>query len=229
MSQTNRYCPSCGTALQGRFCSGCGAAADGLATRGPGASQRGLIPYLLGGGLVIALLGAIFWNQKGVGDSAGQPLPGNGAAAISAPGTPPDLSAMTPRERFDRLYDRIMRASEAGDTTTVRTFSPMATAAYGMLDQVDTDARFHAGLLQIATGNGAGAAALADTIEAQQPGHLFGIMLRGAVAAQRNDQAALGVARRTFLAAYPTEMAAGRPEYAGHQTLIDRFLKEAKP
>ncbi len=228
MSQTNRYCPSCGTALQGRFCSGCGAAADGPVVRGPVSPQRGLIPYLLGGGLVIALLGAIFWNQKGAGASVGQPLPDD-AAAVSGPGTPPDLSTMTPRERFDRLYDRIMRASEAGDTTTVRTFSPMANAAYGMLDQVDTDARFHAGLLRIATGDGAGAAALADTIEAQQPRHLFGFLLRGTVAAQRKDQGALAVARRAFLAAYPSEMAAGRPEYAGHQTLIDRFLKEAKP
>jgi hypothetical protein len=70
---------------------------------------------------------------------------------------------------------------------------------------------------------------LADTIEAQQPRHLFGILIRGTLARQTRNQGALKAAYRDFLAAYPAEIAAGRPEYPGHQVLIDRFLKEAKP
>ena len=179
--------------------------------------------------MVVALLGALFLSERG--GAAAAPLSPSGPAGLEAApaGTPPDLSTMTPRERFDRLYDRVMRASETGDTTTVGTFSPMALAAYGMLESVDADARFHAGLLRLATGDAAGATAVADTIEAQQPRHLFGILIRGSVARQTNNQGALKVAEREFLAAYPAEIVAARPEYAGHQTLLDRFLKEAKP
>ena len=223
MTQPFRYCPSCGAALQGRFCSACGSAADRPNPVGP-AAGRSLVPYLLGGALVVALLGALFVSERGGAPALPQP-------ALAPAGTPPDLSAMTPRDRFDRLYDRIMRASETGDTSTVRTFTPMALAAYGMLESADADARFHAGLLRLAAGDGdgAGATALADTIEAQQPRHLFGILIRGSLARQNQNPAALKAAERDFLAAYPAEIAAGRPEYAGHQTLIDRFLKEAKP
>ena len=32
---------------------------------------------------------------------------------------PADLAALPPRERFDRLFDRMMRAGAEGDSTTV--------------------------------------------------------------------------------------------------------------
>ena len=47
-----------------------------------------------------------------------------------APGALPDLASMTPREQFDRLYNRVMQASEQGDTATANRFSPMALQAY---------------------------------------------------------------------------------------------------
>lgn len=188
-----------------------------------------MLPYVLGGAMVIAMLGAVFLSDRG--GTGATPPPARGPAGLEAApaAAPPDLSTMTPRERFDRLFDRVMRASETGDSGTVTTFSPMALAAYGMLESVDADARFHAAMLRLATGDGAGAIALADTIAAGQPRHLFGILIRGSVARAKRDQAALKAAERDFLAAYPAEIAAGRPEYPGHQILIDRFLKEAKP
>lgn len=225
MTQTFRYCPSCGAPLQGRFCSGCGTAADASTGARPEGS-RNLVPYILGAATVVALLGAVFWSNR---DQIVPP-----PVAVQAPGgpgggTPPDLSTMSPREQFDRLFERIMRASEGGDSATVRTFSPMAFAAYGMLEAVDADARFHAAMLRIATGDAAGAAALADTIGIQQPGHLFAPLIRGSVARLRRDPVATAAAHREFLAAYPAQIALTRPEYQGHQNLIDSFLKEAKP
>ena len=60
---------------------------------------------------------------------------------------------MSPRERFDRLYNRIMTAAENGDEGTVTNFTPMALSAYSMLDTVDADARYHAALIKLHTGD----------------------------------------------------------------------------
>jgi hypothetical protein len=234
MTQTGfRHCPSCGTALHGRFCSACGEASD---QPGPGVRR---IPwsYVIGGGLA-ALAAAVVMIQAGPDVAGTVPAPissapplaalaPSGTARLDVEGTPPDLSAMTPRERFDRLFDRVMRASEGGDAATVTTFSPMALAAYAMLDTPDIDARFHAGLVRIATGDMAGASTLADSIVAELPGHLFGSLLKGRIAELTKDPAALSAARQAFLTAYPAETTARRPEYDGHKAVLDRFFQES--
>jgi hypothetical protein len=135
---------------------------------------------------------------------------------------------MTPRERFDRLYDRVMRASENGDQTTVGRFGPMALAAYSMLDSVDTDARYHAALLRLHTGDAAGAKSLADTMVATTPGHLFGYLARGMVARWSGDSLTLKTAYRAYLDRYPAEIAKPREDYQSHRTMLDRFRDDAK-
>lgn len=236
-SQASRYCASCGARLHGPFCSECGAATN----RPPGAPQRAIWPYMLVVALLLALVGTIVMTERRAaapptvaGAASGAAPAGVGQAALgaagldAAPGSEPvDLSTLTPVERFDRLFDRVMRADEGGDTATVTTFAPMALAAFDMLPAPDADARFHAGLIKIATGDFAGAAALAAAIAAAQPTHLFGILLKGRIAEQQQNPTALAAARREFLAAYPAEIAAARPEYPGHQVIIDRFRQEA--
>jgi hypothetical protein len=113
-------------------------------------------------------------------------------------GTPPDISNMSPRERFNRLYNRVMRAAQGGDEATVNRFTPMALLAYAQLDTLDADARYHAALLQVHTGDVAGPIALADTILKQQPGHLFGYIIRGTVARWEKDEPALAKAYAGF-------------------------------
>jgi hypothetical protein len=176
---------------------------------------------------VVTLLGALFWSEQGRRAAAPDgPQPAGFAEA--GDGSPPDLSQMSPRERFDRLYNRVMQASEGGDTATVSRFMPMALAAYGMLDSIDADARYHAAMLRLHTGDVTGAAALADTILTGVPTHLFGYVIRGALARGEKDESALTQARRMFLASYDEEQAANRPEYGEHKTMIDRFLEEAR-
>jgi hypothetical protein len=228
------HCPSCGAVLHGRFCSECGLASD----RPRAAAKVIPWPYVIGGAL-IALLGAALMIQRDGGSStAAAPVAIDPPVTVGAPtgsevfnptleGTPPDLSTMAPRERFDRLFDRVMRASEGGDTVTVTAFSPMALAAYGMLDAPDIDARFHAGLIRLATGDPAGATALADAIASEQPAHLFGSLLKASAAELAKDPAALGAAERAFQAAYPAETTAQRPEYGGHKAILDRFFQES--
>ena len=148
------------------------------------------------------------------------------APAVSAE-APPDISSMSPRERFDRLYNRIMRAAESGDEATVTRFTPMALMAYAQLPDIDADARYHAALLKVHTGDAEGASALADTILSQNPGHLFGYLIRGTVARWQKDQATLATSYAAFLRHYDAEMKAGRSEYGEHSRALEEFRQAA--
>ncbi len=228
-SSTGTGCARCGAALPpgGRFCAACGtpvASAGALSS-----SER--VWWFLGGGGVVALVGALV---LGLGKADGVRAADPGSAGLPAAdgggptGTPPDISNLSPRERFDRLFNRVMRAAESGDEATVTNFAPMALSAYGMLDQVDADARYHAALIDLHTGNVEGASALADSILQAEPGHLFGYVVRGTIARfQKNDK----VLRQTytdFLAHYDAERAKKRVEYEEHPKALDEFLKAAR-
>jgi hypothetical protein len=158
--------------------------------------------------------------------------PGNAPNAAAVAGetpasAPPDISNMSPRERFDRLYNRVMAAAENGDQATVIQFTPMAVTAYSQLDSVDADARFHLALLSLHTGDPAAVEALADTILQQTSGHLFAYMIRGAQARFAKDDVALKQAYADFLGHYEAEMALGRPEYNDHKRSVDDFRTAA--
>jgi hypothetical protein len=152
-----------------------------------------------------------------------------GEGAGGQPGVrAPDISAMTPRERFDRLFNRIMQAAERGDSVEVRRFTPMGLGAYDQLDRRDVDARYHAAVLHLGVGDMAPAKALADTILQESSGHLFGYIIRGTVADFQGDTAARLRAQREFLAHYGEEMRANRVEYLEHRPVIDEFRAQAE-
>jgi Double zinc ribbon len=219
-------CPKCHTAIRGgaRFCPQCGTAAP---RGGGGAANR--TPWILSGVIGTALLGLIlFIVLRGQPKPAASATPNAPFASSSGSGTPPDISNMTPRERFDRLYNRIMSAQESGDQATVEQFTPMAIIAYGQLDLVDADARYHLALLKVHGNDIAAVNAIADTILQKDPGHLFGYMIRGAVARFQKDDAAKKQAYADFLSHYGAEIARGRPEYTDHERSVDEFLKAAK-
>ena len=229
-------CAACGKANApgARFCAACGAGLGGArAAPAPApvpvptpAGSSPILPIALAGFAVIAaILVFVFKSQPAA------PPP---AAAASAPfasgggGTPPDLSTMTPRDQFLRLHDRVMTAAEQGDTATFNRFSPMALMAYQNLPEVDPDVRYHAATLRLHTGDIAGAKALADTITAGQKNHLFGFMLRAAIARFEGNKAATAEAYRGYLAALDAELKAARPEYGEHQSMLDNFTQTAR-
>lgn len=255
MSQKTKTCGACGAAIAGRFCSECGAAAGGEAkcrgcglpmpagarfcpgcgqapgaTRQPAPAPRNLVPYVLGGVAFVALLAALFIRERtGLAPDPTEAPPAAPFAGAAPAGTPPDISQMSPRERFDRLYNRVMQAAEGGDSATVTRFTPMALEAYRMLGQADTDARYHAAMLNIEVGDAIAASALADSILATNPKHLLGLVIQGNLAMLRDDAAGLAGARKAFLAAYDAEEKAARSEYQDHQQILDRFRAEAAP
>jgi hypothetical protein len=135
---------------------------------------------------------------------------------------------MTPREQADRLFDRVMTASENGNTQEVSFFGPMALQAYTMIGPLDTDARFHIGLIDASLSNPAGALAQADTIEEATPRHLFISLIRWEVANRAQDTAGMRRAYRGFLDNYDKEMASGKEEYTMHRRRLEQFREEAR-
>ena len=225
-------CGRCGSALTpgARFCSQCGGTAG--AAQGSTASRNERVLWFLAGGVVVALVGALALAlSKGSAapaaatvNAAEAPL----AAGGDGGGAPPDISNMSPRQRFDALFNRIMRAAESGDANTVTTFAPMAIQAYGLLDTVDADARYHLALIELHTGDVDGARAQGDSILKAQPGHLFGYVVKGTIARFQKDDKALARTYADFLAHYDAEQAAKRPEYSEHPRALEEFLKAAR-
>jgi hypothetical protein len=228
-SSGSGFCPSCGSALSpgARFCPACGVSL--VAAPGPAGIVRPTdrVPWLIAGGALagmVALLLVLTARGEGAPTAgAAGAVPSSGETGMEAP----DISQFSPKERFDRLYNRVMQAAQTGDQATMSRFMPMALGAYEMLDSADADARYHAALLRVHNGDVQGSRALGDSILAAQPGHLLGYVVLGTTARWAKDDAGLAKAYREFLGHYDDEMKANRPEYAEHRASIDGFRREA--
>lgn len=226
-------CPACGAQASGKFCSSCGASlsksgcarcgaplspgakfchACGAASTPAGATPGGGIPWILVGGVVVVLVVVLAVTQL---LPAGAP-PGSAPQAPAGMSGPLDLTQMSPKDAADRLFNRVMTASEAGLQDSAQFFAPMALQAYGMLETRDVDSRFHMGLIELVAGNPDGADAQADSIAAEVPTHLFAAMLRADAARARGDSAAARQAEATYLRNYDAELALQRTEYGHH-------------
>jgi len=219
-------CPSCHTPLTpgARYCHRCGRAVEASGDRTIWIIAWSSVA------LFIALIAYYVHNRSSAVAGPDMANAGNvgagGPTGAQRPGAPPDISQMSPRERFLRLHDRVMAAAESGDSATAQRFAPMAIAAYGMLDTVDVDLRYHAGSLYIRTGAYPEALALADTIQAQAKDHLFGDMLRLEVAQARKDRAAEARSRKAFLDHYDRQIALRRQEYEEHKAMLEELKKQ---
>ncbi len=191
--------------------------------------RRETVAWIVAGSALVVAVGVFAFRAGGsrptVPDMANA---GNVAGAAPLSTRAPDISRLSPRERFDRLFDRVMRAASAGDTAAVVQFSPMALGAYEMLDRFDTDTRYHAAMIHLAIGQIDAARALADTILRETPTHLFGFLIRGDAADRTNDLPGLSASYRAFLAHYDAELRSGRVEYREHQPALDDFRTRAR-
>jgi len=235
----DRSCPSCGAKLSARakFCPECGtvvAAGPALARSGavPLPAGRGgtgeKMPWIVAGIAVLALVATIVVV---VGRKA--PATASASADGAVPFDPTrgttDLSQMTPREQADRLYDRVARASESGDSQQVQFFGPMALQAYTMLGGTpDADARLHIGLIQLALNDPAGAAAQADTILRGSRTHLYGFLLKARAGDVQGNAPAARQAYQSFVSNYDAERAKNLPEYGQHAAMLDQTRTEAQ-
>jgi hypothetical protein len=247
---TGRYCPECGAAVADATCGGCrsllspgakfchrcgtavGTAPTG--TAGPRTTASAL-PWAVAAIAMLALIALVagqrFGGTRGPSAAALPPAAeggvAEGGAAAEAPRAP-DISSLSPRERADRLYDRIMRLSSEGKTDSIQFFSPMALSVYQSLGPMDADLRYDFGRVAEVAGAAGIARAQADSILAADSTHLLGLVLGVRAAQLRGDSAAARGFSRRLLAAEPTESAKRLPEYERHKGDILEALAEAR-
>jgi len=246
-------CPSCGADAAGKYCASCGAPLVGAACSacrapltpgakfchrcgtpagsGAGAAQRApsgvgnALPWAVAGIALLALI-ALAAGQRFGRPPAQSASDAPDAAMAGGAVRAPDISSMSPAERAERLYDRIMSAAERGRSDTVQFFMPMALQAYEALGDLNVDQRYDLGRLAEVAGDATVATAQSDTILRQNKTHLLGLILASRAARLRGDDAAAG----RYLASLARNERAERekqlPEYLVHQNDIDLALAE---
>ena len=245
---TGRYCSECGAAVAdaicagcrsllspgARFCHRCGTAVGShpvaaASNQRPAASA---LPWAVAAIAMLAfialLAGQRFWGNRAVAAPGAGTAPFAGAEGPGQATRAPDISSLSPRERADRLFDRMMRLSSEGKTDSVQFFAPMAVSVYQSLGPLDADLRYDFGRVAEVAGMGDIARAQADSILAGDPTHLLGLVLAVRASQLRRDTVAAGGYQKRLLAAEPTESAKQLPEYQRHQSDILEALAEAR-
>jgi hypothetical protein len=143
-------------------------------------------------------------------------------------GTAPDISSLTPDERVDRLFNRVMAAAAAGKKDTVAFFAPMAVNAFSALGPLDAHRRYDLGLIYLVAGEVAYARAASDTILASAPEHLLGLALAMRAAGAAGDSRARRVFATRFLDRLASQRARGLQEYVDHASDIDEAVVDAE-
>jgi hypothetical protein len=216
-------CRACGTPAPAdfTFCGKCGRRLRGDDAAGP--TPRRFRAAFLAAAIAVVLVAVALARRSSSAVPEAEPGP-----AAAAPVTmPTDISRLSPAERFDRLYRRVMQGARTGDTLATR-FAPMALAAFEMLDTVDADTRYHAALIKLHLGDAAGAAAFGDSILARDSSHLLGWVARGMALRWQRDTARLPAVYAGFRRHAAAELARGRPEYAEHQMILGEFRQAAE-
>jgi hypothetical protein len=135
---------------------------------------------------------------------------------------------MTPEQQAERLYDRIMREYEAGQLENVKTFMPMAVAAFERLSPLSLDQRYDLGRIAEVGGDLPLARAQADTILRTRPTHLLGLILAAKAARMEKNETRARALDARLIAADSAERAAALPEYLLHKLDIDAAVAAAR-
>jgi hypothetical protein len=246
-------CAACRSSLTtgAKFCHRCGSAVGAA----PPWDARGssTLPWAIASIALVALIALVAGRNFGLGfnrsapspqpeaASADQPVNGDAPFANGNPGTDaggdasasgviraPDISSLSPSERADRLFDRVMRLKEQGKQDSVEFFAPMVMSAYQMMGPLNADQHYDLGRIGEVTGVTDLARAEADTILKANPTHLLGLALAAHAATAANQPAAARQFYRRLLAAAPGETAKALPEYGRHRNDIDAAIAEGK-
>jgi hypothetical protein len=252
---TGRYCASCGAPLAGakcavcsaelspgaKFCHRCGAAV-GPAGAPVRESRTNALPWIVAALAFLALFAMA--AGRGFNASRGSALDGSQnalpQAGLDDRGLSPDeraagmgirasdISSLSPEERADRLYNRVMLLASQGKVDSVQFFAPMALTAYQMLSPLNADQRYDMGRIGEVAGALGLAKAQADSILRENPNHLLGLILEARLATLAGDTTQLHHYERRLIAAEKTEAAKKREEYLRHQDDITNALRQAR-
>lgn len=244
------FCAACGAGLAtgARFCHRCGTpagdAAPSARSSAPApASAGGLAAVLPWGVAFVALMalvamvagrnfGAAKGSQvDGSANAVATPTmdgPGLGSGAPGSGPRAPDISNMSPEERADRLYERIMTYAENGQSDSAALFAAMALPAHELLENIDNDRRYHAGRIAEVAGISELAQAQADTILQKDANHLLGLVLGIRAARLANNEGRAKTYEQQLLRVLDAERARQLPEYDQHRAEIEIAVSRAR-
>ncbi len=220
-------CDSCNepTIKNAKFCHNCGKSIGNA----PEQSMSGITMIMFMGLIVVVSISFTFGlklyldGRNEVASITPFPSRSNVPNENRQPSQLPDLSTMTPREAADRLFNRVMSASETGDQEEAKRFAPMAAQAYIRVKNIDLDGLFHLGLIYLVREDFQNAIEQVVKIRNSSPDHLLGTLLEHTVAERTSDKPRQMLASTKFLRTYQNEMNSGRPEYSAHKNSIEKL------
>lgn len=242
-----RFCNQCGNPLAGSARAGAGAGTRGgsasASARGPDAAPARRVvasaafgqslPWWIAGVAMFALIVFVGVSMvrpgapaaPGTAQGAGAPTAAPGAAGT---GVPPDISSMTPIEAADRLFERVMTATSAGDSAQAQAFLPMAIAAYQRARPLNLDGLFHLSMLNRTAMNLEAALDAALEILEQDPDHLLGLAAAAEAAIELGEPDEAEKHYRHLLDVYDEQMALQREEYIAHVRIVEAIDQDAE-
>lgn len=228
LSRGAKYCHRCGTATNvAAVPANVAASASHVSATETSLGSR--LPWAIAGVALLALIALVAVQRISSGSASavvatdGTPAPAGGSGG--APGV--DISSMTPKERAERLFNRIMRYAEHDQKDSIQFFAPMAITSYEMLGSLTLDQRYDLGRIAEVSGDPLIATAQADTILANSPTHLLGLVLAANAARMRKDESKVREYQRRLAAAAPGERTKNLPEYEAHANDINAALAAA--
>lgn len=231
----SRFCSNCGQAASGNFCSNCGSplAPGAHAPAAPAAPGGNRLLWVVAGIALLAVIALVLVQTASKSEAPASegatPLGAGPMAGAGAGGGPAvDISKMSPQERADRLFNRVMRYASEGKTDSAGIFAPMAMQAFEMMAPLDVHGHFDLGLIAVVGGDAPRARAEADSILRKNDKDLLGLTLAIRAAEAAKDAATRARFEARLIAAEPAERKTSRPEYVDHGADIDAALKEAR-
>ncbi len=245
---SGQFCANCGAALKGATCPTCEGALTpgaqfchhcGAPLKGTASTSSNRVPWIVTGVALVAVIALVLCQASRsatdagavAAPAAGAPMgapPMAGAASGGAMPSAADIANMSPQEKADRLFNRVMTYASEGKSDSAAIFVPMALQMYDMMAPLDVHMRYDVGLVAMAGGQLTRAKVEADTILQKNPKDLLGLTLAMRVAeASQNSASASNFAKR-LIAAEPAERKTGREEYTAHGNDIDAALKDAR-
>ena len=223
-----RFCSYCGTRFlpDARFCHTCGMPVDGSVSRLVPTPVSPALKFGLPVAALVVLVAMTLYRSST--SSREQEVTGTPLSASPVAGQPPDISSMSPEERADRLFNRVMSLWSEGKRDSAQFFAPMAMTAIGSLAPLDAHRRYDLGLVSLVAGDPATAKAQSDTILKARPQHLLGLLLAARAADARGDSSVAREMRARLVGAEKSERASGLQEYTDHDADLRAAIDEAK-
>lgn len=227
-------CPSCGVNLEAgtRYCTECGSpvrlqAAEKSYTNGGGDTRaQGLLPWVLSGVLLVALLVVGGFGILGGGagsDASRQPPPGTLGPAPNV-----DLASMSPGEAADRLFNRVAMALQVRDSVEVMSFLPMALDAHELAKPLSEVRLFRFSFLQRVATEYDLALATAQEGLTREPNHLLLLSAAAEASRELGDLDGARIYFQHLLEVWDTETALNRQDYEDHARLLPILREDAE-